>query len=158
MNKVDSKCNRLFCRSNSSYYTLRNSSTDYVWTLAWEVTVPVPVHVATTLEFRHSGGGSGSADVAIDNIEVVGGYCGTSSACTCGAGRKYAGGGQVNDNHKAHMYLVETKDSIAPGYADNAELTCAHCGKQDESSWVGKNISFNLKNIQIKPLRKQKTN
>ena len=116
---------------------------DVAWTHGVEITIPsVQTLTSTTLELTHTGGGSGSTDVAIDNLLVIGGTCGTGSACTCGRNAQYAAGGASTGNNDGRMYLVETKDSIAPGYADNAELTCAHCGKQDESSWVGKNRTF----------------
>ena len=126
------------------------AKTDIVWTRGWEITVPsVPLNTATTLEFTHTGGGTSSADVMVDNIVVVGGACGTSSACVCGgANRKHAAAGASTDNNEARMHIAESKGTIAditPGYSDNAELTCAHCGKQDESSWVGKNRTFNSK-------------
>jgi len=95
------------------------SNTDVVWTSGWELSLALPddhVGKSVKLMFTHVAADSGTSasDVALDNVVVTGGVCGTGYACTCLAGDDLARAGTVTTTSHttsasgARMQLAET--------------------------------------------------
>eukprot|EP01050_Picozoa_sp_SAG11_P012932 SAG11_NODE_1474_length_4839_cov_2.761603_2_plen_590_part_00 len=121
---------RRYLDAGTNYYHL-------VWTQGWEISISLQdrtdgVHLALI----HIGTGGGSSDVAVDNIIVRGGTCGSGKGCICSADSRYAEAGDDIDNADGAIFMAEAAGSMAPGYPDNIELTCAHCLVQNTAGAV----------------------
>ena len=119
--------------SNKPYLLTGINHNDLYWESDWELSIRLPEKPTkpATFSFVHTGAPSGQAgDVAIDNVFVTGGICGSYSTCTCQHGSQYAAAGNQRNqarNEGARVMLAETRDADVAGYLDNVELTCAHC-------------------------------
>eukprot|EP01043_Picozoa_sp_COSAG02_P071836 COSAG02_NODE_13293_length_1414_cov_0.989354_2_plen_173_part_01 len=95
------------------------SNDDLIWITGWELTLILPDNLVGTsvkLTFTHIAADSGTStsDVALDNVVVKGGICGTGFACTCLPGDTFARAGTVTTTSHtssasgARMQLAET--------------------------------------------------
>jgi hypothetical protein len=109
-------------------------STDEVWKRAWTVNVTIPavaLGASVPLKFTHTNlaAATASAGVAIDNVRIEGGVCGTNLACMCSGCTEYAEAGDSTHNSESGMHVVEgfSANAIGPGYIKNGEISCARC-------------------------------
>jgi hypothetical protein len=121
------------------------SNADTVWTNGWELHISLPASAVgpkVSLSFKHTAAEAGSyaSDVAIDNVVITGGTCGTSLACVCHDGSIYTEKGEVASATTAWLSPMEsyseTTVDMAPGYVDELDMTCAHCTIQSRSGAV----------------------
>jgi hypothetical protein len=117
--------------SNNYAYGMKTgeSYNDLLWAEAVDIDILLPRQPVggAQLLLTHTSSGSGSSDIAIDNLVVEGGTCGTGLACICTGETPHAEAGDIRNTDKGVISMVETVSAAAPGYADNIELTCAHC-------------------------------
>ena len=106
--------------------------TDEAWTDDWVLNITLtslPPTKRATLVFKHGSKLGSSSDFGIDRVLVLGGTCGTGVACACRRGQSnpLAEQGDLTNNDKAQLGVVEAKEGLAPGYADFIEVPCAQC-------------------------------
>jgi len=124
--------------TNMNALTTGKGYYDLKWTNGWEINITlskIPTG-KVRLTFNHTVSKAPGSDIAVDNVVIYGGTCGSHSACICHEGSEYAEAGYKKLNYKSDMWMTETVYEAAPGYVDYVEVTCAHCSVQNANGAI----------------------